>query len=230
MTREPTQNVAIFGVAWDLDGVIVDTTEMHYRAWAALLAKHGMQLTWEEFIPTFGSRNRDVIPRLWEMHGRSVAQDEIERLSEEKEHLFRDLLPAWIPLLPGVYELMQSVEAAGGRQAIATSTPRVNLEAILRRLPPLPIRATVTGDEVEHGKPAPEIFLRAAYDLGVAYQRMVVIEDAPQGIKAAHAARMACLAVATTRSADDLRQAGADRVVTTLVGVTADDLRSLVQR
>lgn len=230
MTIETEHKVAIFGIAWDLDGVVVDTTEMHYRAWAALLEKYGMQLSWEEFIPTFGSRNRDVIPRLWAIHGRSVTPDEVERLSEEKERLFRDLLPAWVPMLPGVYELMQSAQAAGARQAIATSTPRVNLDAILKRLPPLPITATVTGDEVEHGKPAPNIFLRAAYDLGVAYERMVVIEDAPQGVKAAHAAHMACLAVATTRSVDELTRAGADRVVTTLVGLSADDLRALVQR
>ena len=221
---------APFGVAWDLDGVVVDTTADHFRAWQALLAEHGMQLTYEEFLPTFGSRDEDVIPKLWAARGRTVSPEEIKRLSERKEHLFRTLLPDRMQTLPGVESLMQSLHQAGARQAIATSTPRANLEAILKRLPPLPIQATVTGEEVQRGKPAPDVFFLAAERLGVPPNRMVVIEDAPQGIAAAHAAGMPCLAITTTRPAQVLAQAGADRIVTTFVGLTADDIRALLDR
>jgi beta-phosphoglucomutase-like phosphatase (HAD superfamily) len=82
------------------------------------------------------------------------------------------------------------------------------------------------GDDVGRGKPAPDLFLRAAEMLAVEAGRCVVLEDSVHGIEAAHAAGMACLALTGTRSAADL--AGAERVVDSLVSVSVGDMAALL--
>ena len=92
--------------------------------------------------------------------------------------------------------------------AIGTSTPRENLDLVLNELPfSSAFTATACGSEVTHGKPAPDIFLRAAELLELPPERCVVVEDAPSGVAAARAGGFACLAVATTRPRELLSEA-----------------------
>ena len=216
--REPA-----FAVLWDLDGVLVDTSQYHYAAWRRLMREHGRDLSWEEFQATFGMRNSEILPRLLP----GISREEVERLSDRKESYFRDLLPERIPLLPGVERLVRELAAEGIPQAVASSTTRANLEAILSRLH-LPLAVYVAAEDVADGKPSPEVFLRAAERLGVPPDRCIVVEDSVAGVEAARRAGMSSLAVATTWPAD--RLSGADAVVESLEGVSVQDLERIVMQ
>ncbi|HIM33685.1 MAG TPA: HAD family hydrolase, partial [Candidatus Poseidoniales archaeon] len=124
------------------------------------------------------------------------------------EEYYRKLARGKLEPLPGVAKFVEALRRDQWRLAIGTSTPRENLEMVLAEMPfGGAFAATVCGPEVEHGKPAPDIFLRAAELLELPPERCIVVEDAPSGVAAAHAGGFACLAVATTRPRELLSEA-----------------------
>jgi beta-phosphoglucomutase family hydrolase len=201
----------IEAILWDLDGVLVDTAQLHYQAWRQLLSELGRSLSEEDFRHTFGLRN-DLILR--ELLG-EAPDEEVERLSLRKEALFRQQAVGRVSALPGAIELVRRARDAGRRQALVTSTPRANLDLVLPGAGLARAFDTiVAAEDVSRGKPDPEGFLLAARRLGVAPERCLVIEDAPAGIEAARRAGMRSLAVTTTRPRQDL--AAADAIVDSL--------------
>jgi len=206
-----------FAVVWDLDGVVIDSAEQHRQAWQALARENGFPYSDEAFWAAFGRRNQDVIPAMFGVHGPPAR---IAALGARKEELYRTLLARSATALPGARELMGSLHAAGYRQALGTSAPAENIALIVQLLGlGAWLEATVSGESVAHGKPAPDLFLAAAARLGVAPQHSLVIEDAPAGVQAAHAAGMRCLAVRRAGQADAPGIEQAELVVDTLTAV-----------
>ena len=213
-------------VLWDVDGVIIDSAEQHRLSWQQLAAERGLPFTDERFWASFGRRNSDVIPQLYGITG---SPEELEALAQRKEALYRDLLRVQASALPGARELMAALHAAGYRQALGSSAPEENIRLIVELLDLTSyLGATISGETVAHGKPAPDIFLAGAHALGVAPQRCLVIEDAPAGIAAAHAGGMKCLAVRRAGVADAPGLDQADRVVTTLAEVDVRDVDAML--
>jgi beta-phosphoglucomutase family hydrolase len=210
-------------VLWDLDGTLIDTSPAHYRCWNMILAPRGLTLTWERFVSIFGQRNDQVVRNFL---GADTSDDEVAAVSEAKETLYRALVAGQPPdLLPGVQSWLARLAAAGWRQAVATMTPRRNLEVLLAALDLGPYFVdTVTGDDVLAGKPDPQIFTLAAHRLGVPPDACVVVEDAPAGVEAARRAGMRCI------GANPSATLAADIVVPTLADLPADAFDRLVTR
>ena len=123
--------------------------------------------------------------------------------------------------------MLEDLRSAGVPMAVGSSGPRANVELILQLLGISEFFGFLsTGDDVVHGKPHPEVFLKAAEGLNAPPEQCVVIEDAPQGIEAARRAGMHVLAVTSSRPAAELP---ADKVVDTLAGVRADTLQMLLK-
>jgi beta-phosphoglucomutase family hydrolase len=214
-----------YGVIFDMDGVLVDSGAAHFEAWSRLGRDLGVGYPRAVFENTFGMHNRQIIP-LW--LGREVAEEELERLSARKEAMYREVAAASVRPLPGVVDLIAALAADGFLLAVGSSGPRPNVEMVLGILGVEGLfRALSTGDEVRHGKPHPEVFQKAAARLGLAPARCAVIEDAPQGIAAAHAAGARAVAVTTTRPPSDL--AAADLVVDSLAELDPPRLRRLIE-
>ncbi len=190
-TNQPSPS---FGALWDLDGTLVDTEANHYAAWRALVREHGRDLSYEEFRPTFGLRNDDVLTRYLGFAGDTAA---LAALSERKEELFRaSLRRDGVRTQPGALDLIAHLRALGARQAVASSAPPANITLIVRLLGlEDTFDAVVSGEEVARGKPAPDIFLRAAARIGLEPGRAVVLEDAPAGVAAGKAAGCAVIAL-----------------------------------
>lgn len=206
----------IAGVIWDVDGTLVDTAELHFRAWQQLCSDLGLPLSRSDFAATFGRRNPEIIPQLF---GNRFSPAEVAELGERKEELYRRAARAGVQPLPGVVRLLQEFRRHGRRQGIGSSAPRTNLDLILELTGLSPyFDAVVAMEDASRGKPDPEVFLVAARRLELAPHQCLVIEDAPAGVEAAKAAGMSCLAVACVghHSRDTLRAAGADRVVGSL--------------
>lgn len=182
-----------FGVIWDVDGVIIDSADQHRRAWKQMAEEQSLPYGDADFWASFGMRNADVIPRIFGVHGPA---ERIAALADRKETIYRQLLAAEAIALPGARELMAALHAAGYRQALGSSAPEENIRTIVTLLQLAPfLDATVSGETVTHGKPAPDIFLAAAARLSIAPNRCLVIEDAPAGVAAAHSGGMRCIAV-----------------------------------
>ncbi len=208
----------MFGALWDLDGTLVDTEANHYAAWRDLVREHGGELSYDAFRPTFGLRNDDILTRHLGFSGDAAA---ILTLGERKEELFRASVERdGVRMLPGARELVAHLRALGARQAIASSAPPRNIETMARLLGSSIgdiFEAVVSGEEVVHGKPAPDIFLRAAERLGLPPRRCVVLEDAPAGVAAGKAAGSRVVAIAAAFPADSL--VAADRVVSSFLEI-----------
>jgi beta-phosphoglucomutase len=212
-------------VVWDLDGVIVDSAEAQNASWVAMAQEFGVPYDAErDFRVIFGRHNTDIINSLWKV----MDAEGVERMVEIKEGHFRRNATTLRPL-PGVLDLMDALRKAGWRQAIGSSAPMENVKLLVEVTGVSPyIEAIASGDDVTAGKPNPQVFLLAFERLGVEPHDGVVIEDAPAGIQAGVRAGAATLGVTNTQTEDTLREAGAQRVVSSLSDVGVADLERLV--
>lgn len=207
-------------IIFDVDGVLVDSNAAHFEAFEQLAAEQGWSITHAQLRTTFGMHNQDIMPML---AGHPMADAQWRALADHKEALYRQRAQHTLPAIAGAVDLVRACHAAGLLLGVGSSGPRENVELALRTLDIARLfGAVVTGDDVRHGKPDPEIFLTAAARLGVPPDQCAVVEDAPQGIAAARAAGMRVLAVTSSRPREALRDAHA--VVDSLVHATVETL------
>ena len=218
---------AELGAIFDWDGVIIDSHDPHELSWFRLAGELGKEMTHELFTTSFGMRNADVLTGLlqWAAPGDEEA---VRRLGDRKEVLYREILQEQgIEPLPGVRSWLNILREAGVPCAIGTSTPVENVDAVMRLtgLGDSWFSGICAADDVQHGKPAPDVFLGAARRIRRAPECCVVFEDAPVGIEAGRRAGMKVVAVATTHPADTLTKA--DWVVRSLEEVTLEGILGL---
>ena len=212
-------------VAWDMDGVLVDSGVAHKAAWQALGREISRPFTDDDFTRTFGLANPDIFRITWGVTDPAITAPWAER----KEALFREQAGILRPL-PGAVELVRALREAGWRQAIGSSTPRINIDLLLNVLGLAGLfDAIVTGDDITRGKPDPQVFLMGFERLGVPPTRGIVIEDAVGGVQAGKAAGAFTIGVTTTRPRADLRAAGADHVVDRLTELDVPTLARFIE-
>ena len=200
------------GIIWDLDGVIVDSAPYHFKAWREFTAAKGKVFTHEDFRKTFGMRNEDILAYIF---GEKLKRGLLRTRSDEKEERFRQRIQGKVKPFPGVLPLVKSLDGAGYKQAIASSTPLKNISLILNSLRIIDVfDAIISRGEVARGKPEPEAFLKAAEGMSLVPARCLVIEGAAAGIEAAKRAGMKSIGVTNTLPGEKL--ASADRVVRSL--------------
>jgi beta-phosphoglucomutase len=224
MQQASTEHPGSGAVIWDMDGVIVDSAQAHRRAWAQLAQETGVTFSDDYFWQTFGMRNPEIIRPIW---GSDLDDRQVRALADRKEQLFRDFVRTEITALPGALDLMRGLRDAGYRQALASSAPLANIALISETLGIQPLLdAIISGEPLPRGKPAPDIFLAAAAQLGVDAAAALVIEDAPAGVQAARAAGMRCIGVSWGKENPGL--APADLVVSSLEQVQPATVRRLL--
>jgi len=210
------------GVLWDMDGVLVDTGELHFQAWSETLSEHGIPFNWEQFRATFGMNNMGILSVLL---GRTPAPELLAEISDRKEERFRQAVRGRAQLLPGVLGWLERLAATGVRQAIASSAPLANIDALVDELGVRAhFQAVVSGFDLP-GKPDPAVFLRAGSLIDVPPERCVVVEDAVAGVEAAKRAGMRVIAVTNTNPAGALK--AADLVVERLDALREDAFERL---
>ena len=208
-------------VLWDLDGTLVDSEEFHWLSWRDTLRAEGMELSYPQFLASFGQRN-DRILTAW--LGADVDRAHMQRIGDEKEAEYRRLVETHgLQPLPGAREWLRRLRAAGWKQSIASSAPRLNAETMLRVLHLTEyLDAIGAAEDVTIGKPDPQVFLTAAARLGVPPNRCVVVEDAAAGVEGARRGGMKSIGV--TKNA----QLDADVVVTSLANLPDDAFERLL--
>jgi len=213
-----------WGVLFDWDGVVIDSSSQHERSWELLAAERDLFLPEGHFKAGFGKKNEIIIPTLGWGDDPAI----IRELADRKEALYRELVAAeGVTILPGARELLEALKGEGIPRAVGSSTPRENLDALFATtgLDAL-FDAVVCGSDVSHGKPDPEVFLSGAAKLGLLPSRCIVIEDAFAGIEAARRGGMKVVGVATTNPVESLDQC--DLAVVSLEEVTPRRLAALL--
>lgn len=176
----------IQAVAFDLDGLMFNTEDVFHLTGTELLRRRGKLATPELFHAMMGRRSREAFQVMIDHMG---LLETIDELSVESEQIFDGFLETHLAPMPGLYELLDAIEARGVPKAVATSSGRLYLTRMLERFDLLGrFDHLLSGDDVTHGKPHPEIYLTAASKLHVAPAHMLVMEDSENGTKAAVAA------------------------------------------
>ena len=217
-----TATFPLHAILWDLDGVVVDSFNGHFHAWQRIFAELGEPFTLDDFTRTFGMNNRGILHTLL---AREMEEQEFWALSERKERYFRDAIRGNCRLLPGVADWLRRFDRLGLKQAIASSAPQENIDALLDELGVRRWFAAVASGAKLRGKPDPAVFLLAASLLRVEPGACLVIEDAVAGVEAAKRAGMRCLAVLTTNPPQKL--ARADGIVQDLAHFSEEALLAL---
>jgi beta-phosphoglucomutase len=217
-----------YAAIFDMDGVLVDTYLAHYRSWLEMAEPEGLHFTEAQFAPTFGRTSREIIAHFW---GNDRYDDNaIAALDARKEAVFRRIVEADFPAMPGIVDLLQALYEAGFKLAVGSSGPPENVDLVLDKLGTRSLfDAIITGNDVVRGKPDPQVFLLAADRLGVPPARCAVIEDAPAGVAAANAAGMVSVGLMSTgRTGNDF--VAAQAVVRSPNEITPPMLRHLIDR
>lgn len=185
------------GVIFDVDGVLIDSYQSHFQSWCQLAAEIGRTCTEAEFVRGFGRTSRENIVEQWS--DRIWTTDEVRQLDDRKEWLYREIVRARFPAMPGAAELIRSLHQDGFRIAVGSSGPPENVNLVIDRLGVSAIiECRITACHVTRGKPDPQVFQLAAQGLGLPVGNCCVVEDAPAGIQAAHAAGIVCIGLAST--------------------------------
>jgi HAD superfamily hydrolase (TIGR01509 family) len=196
---------------FDHDGVLVDSLELHQNAWMELGRRENLPITAEFIHETFGMTNPSIFERLL---GGSVHADELQRYGDIKEECYRDAARKTITLMDGVRPFLDALTAQGVALAIGSSGVLPNLHLTVETCGLSGRFAAIASlEDIQRGKPDPQVFLVAARKSGIAPSACVVFEDATVGIQAAKAAGMLAVGVTTTHSAQSLFAAGADHVI-----------------
>ncbi len=183
----------IAAVIFDLDGLLVDSEPLQIQAWRDYLNTFGATLTGEMLVEMYGLRLSDSAKVVVQLLNLDVTP---EQVAEDRDKLFLSMVPGNIGPRPGAREIVRDLRARQVPIALATSGHRRYVDLVLESAAiPRLFDVEVTGDIVTRGKPDPETFLTAAKLLGVAADHCLVLEDAPNGIKAAKAAGMHCIAI-----------------------------------
>lgn len=208
-------------VIFDMDGVLTDSEHLISQAAVAMFRERGLGVRPEDFHPFIGTGETRYLGGVAEKYRFPL---DLAAAKTRTYELYLELVPAALHAFPGATDLVRTCRAAGLKTAVASSADRIKIDANLHKigLPPEGWDAIVTGEDVEHKKPAPDIFLAAARKLGLETVACVVVEDAVNGVQAAKAAGMRCIAVAQSFPADRLGQA--DLVRERILQVTMADL------
>ncbi len=208
----------IQGFIFDLDGVLTDTAEYHFRGWKRLADELGIPFTREDNEFLRGIPRRESL--LLILKERQYSEEQILQMMERKNNYYLELIREITPrdILPGARELLEEIRAAGLKSAVGSASK--NAPEVVERLGIASLLDAVShGGSVERQKPHPDLFLHAAAQLGLEPVGCVVVEDAAAGIEAARAGGFRSVGLGPEQ-----RVGAADIILPSLEGVYLQDL------
>ena len=214
----------IKGFIFDLDGVLTDTAEYHYRGWKRLADEEGIPFTRTDNELLRGIPRRASLMRI--VKDRPYSEEKVLEMMERKNNYYLQFIKEITPgdLLPGARELLEEIRAAGLKSALGSASK--NAQDVVKRLGIAGLLDAISdGNSVERQKPAPDLFLHAARQLNLKPEECVVVEDAAAGIEAARAGGFHTVGLGPPE-----RVGQADVVFPSLDGIHLVTLRSAFDR
>lgn len=218
-------NARLRGVIFDLDGVITDTAEYHYRGWKQLADENGWKFDRTKNDKLRGVARRESLMLILGDRAGEYDESQIQTFMARKNNYYLELIREITPrdLLPGAQELLEEIRAAGVKVALGSASK--NAQEVLDRLGIAGLfDAVADGNSVERQKPAPDLFLHAAAQLGLPPGECMVVEDAEAGIQAARAGGFFAVGIGPLS-----RFTGADAVFPSLEGMHWAELKRTIK-
>jgi len=211
----------IKAVLFDMDGVLLDSEEYICKAGIAMFKENGYDVDPEDFLEFTGMGENRYLGGVAEKNGIPF---ELEKDKARTYEIYEQIVAGKLEAFEGVVDFIEKCRSRGLKLAVASSAdpPKVNINLEEIGIPASTFGTVVTGLDIEHKKPAPDIFLKAADNLGVNAYECLVIEDAISGVAAGKAAGAKVLALTTSFSAEEL--SGADWIAALLTDVGAEVL------
>lgn len=209
----------VSGIIFDMDGILIDSERQSNEGWLWAAGQLGVDMPmW--LIDSFKGAPAELCCKFFDDYYNGVI-DYWEAKELRTQHVYKIRETEGIPVKKGVKDIFEYIRNNGLKCAVATSTRRESAEKTLHEIGVWDyLDAVVYGDEVEHGKPEPDIFLRAAKAIGVNPSEAVVVEDSINGIKAGYAAGMRVVHIPDTIAIDD--------DIRKLTYMVCDDLNGLI--
>lgn len=212
---------------FDMDGLMIDSNPIISKAYATVLSDYSKvpRLNSRGLVHTPGISAKDNWLKLVAIYGIDAKIDE---LAEKKNRIQVELIKSGVTAMPGLIGVLNMLRGHNVKLAVASSSTRELIEIILKqhRIEQY-FDTVVSGTEVLHGKPAPDIFLEAANNLDVRASNCVALEDAIDGIRAAKAAGMKCIAIPSAVDLNNTEFRTADLVLPSLDQVTWNTINKL---
>ncbi len=183
---------------FDLNGTMIDDMEFHLKAWYHILNDDlGANISWEDTKLQMYGKNTELLVRIFGPN--KFTQEEMDRLSVEKEKRYQQEYKPHLKLIPGLYEFLKKAHAMNIPMAIGSAAIMFNIDFVLDNLNIRHFfKAIVSADDVTTSKPHPETYLKCAEILGVDRANCLVFEDAPKGVEAAQNAGMPSVVLTST--------------------------------
>ena len=183
----------ITAVIFDLDGVVIDSEPARIRTYATLLeSEYGIRPTIVE-KDLIGKPEHQNIQYLLLLHG---LKGDVNQLAKKRKEILLDVVPSQVSLISSVHSLLTHLYGQRIPCALATNSGTKYAKLMLKKFHLLShFKVILTGEDVQHGKPHPEMFVKAAKKLGRNVSECLVVEDSPSGLSAAQEAGMKCLAI-----------------------------------
>ncbi len=197
------------GVIFDMDGVLLDSEPFICKAAMMMFAERGLIVQPEDFLPFVGAGEDRFIGGVAEKYDFPLNLQPDKKRTYE---IYLEIIKGQIRPLEGVLTFLETCRKSGKKMALATSADYIKMAGNLKELgvPASSFDAVITGEDVTHKKPDPEIFILAAKRLGLKPEECLVVEDAVNGVRAAKAGGCRCLALTTSFKKEELSAAGAD--------------------
>lgn len=205
MTQRPNSQVSwahpIRAVAFDMDGLLVNTEELYTQVGSILLQRRGRQFSQELKDAMTGLPGPQAFQIMIDREG--LASDTIEALTVESRNLFEEILPKRLALLDGVQGLLESLDRRALPKCVATSSSSNFARSVLKQVAIADrFDFVITVDDVSRGKPHPDIYLAAARRMNVPPEQMMVLEDSHNGARAGVTSGACTIAVPGPHSVD----------------------------
>ena len=193
-----SNHASIKAVVFDLDGLMFNTEDIFNVSGRELVRRRGKEITEDVLSQMMGRRAQEAFEIMVEL---LELTEPVEELLAESSEIFYEQLERQLKPMPGLYELLEHIETCRLPKGVATSSHRHYLEDILGRYDLLArFQITLSAEDVTHGKPHPEIYLKAAERLGISPEEMLVLEDSEAGTQSAAAANAVVVSVPNQHS------------------------------
>lgn len=198
-----SQSSKLQAVLFDMDGLMIESEHLQSLSFKKILESHDIKPEYNDagVIQIVGVTAKENLKLIKDKHGLKSSVDELLLLKNE---IYNEIIDEGLEPMPGLHELIKSLKENGIKIAVASSSNRNDIEKVLRMIDLDEVfDAVVSGAEVAHSKPSPDVFQKAATELGVPVSSCAVLEDAESGIKAGKAAGMTVIAIPSQFTVDN---------------------------
>jgi len=216
-----------YAAIFDMDGTLVDNNPYHFKTWKQLFEEYNRV----EVTPELYNEKLSGVPGMVIMRnffGDDYTEEQMTQMFADKTRNYKEAYAPYVAPINGLERFLTELKNAGVKLAVASSATAANIEFILSKLPLNNLfDAVIDGPRVSKAKPNPDIFLKAAEDMGIRPENCVVFEDSLSGVKAGNAAGMKVVGITTSHTADELQPV--HRVITDYTELTERDVAALFE-